>query len=123
METTALLASNGQNLRYSAEMEQFEANTKTNAPNMHNSADSRVNLANSIRLRRRVLGLTQEDLSDISGVSTRLIHELEHGKESVRLGNLIKILSSMGMHLEITLGASDYVTIDPTVGPLIRAST
>lgn len=87
---------------------------------MRNSADSHGEPANSIRLRRRVLELTQEDLSDISGVSLRLIHEVEHGKDSVRLGNLIRILSSLGMHLELKLGAADHITIDPSVGQLMR---
>lgn len=83
--------------------------------NMRDNADPTSGLATSIRLRRRALRLTQENLSDISGISLRLIHELEHGKESVRLENLIKILASMGLHLELKLGASEHITIDPAL--------
>ncbi len=85
--------------------------------NMNHSADL---MAEFLRARRRALGLTQENLSDISGVSLRLIHELEHGKETVRLANLIKILSSLGVHLELTQGASEHVMLDRGLCPLTR---
>jgi len=87
---------------------------------MRGNTDSYANLGSAIRSRRRALKLTQEDLSDISGVSLRLVHELEHGKETVRLGNLIKILSSLGLHMELTLGATSRVTIDPAIAQLTR---
>jgi y4mF family transcriptional regulator len=70
--------------------------------------------------RRKSLSLTQEDLSDMAGVSLRLVHELEHGKESVRLENLIKILSSLGVHLKIAEGAKTHVTIDHSLATLTR---
>lgn len=87
---------------------------------MHDNADSHIDLANSVRKRRRALKLTQEDLSDMSGVSLRLIHEIEHGKDTVQLGNLIKILSSLGLHLDLTVGASSHITIDPALTQLTR---
>ena len=86
--------------------------------NMHHGTDL---LAEFLRARRRTLGLTQEDLSDISGVSLRLIHELEHGKTSVRLANLIKILSSLGVHIELGQGASEHVVINQGLSPLTRS--
>lgn len=101
-------------------MKQFEGHKDEKSTNMRDNADSNIDLANSIRKRRRVLKLTQEDLSDISGVSLRLIHELEHGKNSVQLGKLIKILSSMGLHLELTVGPTDHITIDPAIALLNR---
>lgn len=103
-------------------MEQIKGNSSKKTRNVHDSADSAYSLAKVIRLRRRTLELTQEDLSDISGVSLRLIHEVEHGKDSVRLGNLIRILSSVGMHLELTQGASDQITVDPDVQRLMQES-
>ena len=87
---------------------------------MHHRADSSGGLAVFLAGRRKSLGLTQEDLSDISGVSLRLIHELEHGKESVRLENLIKILSSLGVNLTIAEGANSHVTIDRSLAALTR---
>ena len=103
-------------------MKRPEDNESDKSTNMHDNADSHIGLANSIRKRRRALKLTQEDLSDMSGVSLRLIHELEHGKETVRLGNLVKILSSVGLHLELTLGASDHIKIDSALNQLTRTT-
>lgn len=101
-------------------MKRSENSKSDKNTNMRDNADSHVDLANSLRERRRALKLTQEDLSDISGISLRLIHEIEHGKVSVQLGNLMKILSSMGLHLELTLGASDHITIDSALTQLTR---
>lgn len=98
-------------------MEKSAGDTRGKGRNLHHGADL---MAEYLRTRRRDLGLTQEDLSDISGVSLRLIHELEHGKESVRLANLIKVLSSLGAHLELRQGASEFVVIDPGLSLLTQ---
>lgn len=86
--------------------------------NLRVNADVTSNLGSSIRSRRRALNLTQENLSDISGVSLRLVHEIEHGKEVVQLATLIKILSCLGLHLQLSIGAADAVTIDPAIAQL-----
>lgn len=98
-------------------MKQSKDHAGEEGANMRDNADSEMNLAHSILKRRRALKLTQENLSDISGVSLRLIHEIEHGKDTVQLGNLIKILSSLGLHLELTVGAGNHITIDPNLTP------
>ena len=87
---------------------------------MREDADSNLNLGSTLRTRRRALKLTQEDLSDIAGVSLRLVHEIEHGKESVQLATLIKILSSLGLHLDLTLGPTKAITINPAIAQLMR---
>ena len=86
--------------------------------NLRVNADTNPTLGSSIRSRRRVLNLTQEDLSDLSGVSLRLVHEIEHGKEVVQLTTLIKILSCLGLHLQLSIGAADAVIIDPAIAAL-----
>lgn len=86
--------------------------------NLRVNADTNPNLGSSIRSRRRTLKLTQEDLSDLSGVSLRLVHEIEHGKSVVQLATLIKILSCLGLHLQLSMGAADAVTIDPAIAAL-----
>ena len=86
--------------------------------NLRVNADANPSLGGSIRSRRRALNLTQEDLSDISGVSLRLVHEVEHGKEVVQLATLIKMLSCLGLHLQLSIGAADAVTIDPAIAQL-----
>lgn len=86
--------------------------------NLRVDADTNPSLGGSIRSRRRALNLTQENLSDISGVSLRLVHEIEHGKEVVQLATLIKILSCLGLHLQLSIGAADEVTVDPAIARL-----
>ncbi|MDP1720450.1 MAG: helix-turn-helix domain-containing protein [Candidatus Nanopelagicaceae bacterium] len=88
--------------------------------NLRVDADTNPSLGSSIRSRRRTLKLTQENLSDISGVSLRLVHEIEHGKEVVQLATLIKILSCLGLHLQLSIGAADAITIDPAIAALGR---
>jgi HTH-type transcriptional regulator/antitoxin HipB len=72
------------------------------------STDSHGNepLGKVLSQRRHELGLTQEELADLSGVSLRLIHELEHNKVSVRLDNLLRVINALGFHLELARGAT-----------------
>jgi len=107
-----------ENLRYHAEIECLEADMGEKKANLRINADTNPSLGSSIRSRRRVLNLTQENLSDISGVSLRLVHEIEHGKDVVQLATLIKILSCLGLHLQLSIGAADAVTIDPAIAAL-----
>ncbi len=79
---------------------------------MRQDADSLSTLGSSIRLRRRVLRLTQQDLSDMSGVALRVVHDLEHDKATVQLNTLIKVLSTLGLHLQLALGAANTVLIE-----------
>lgn len=51
--------------------------------------------------RRRELGLRQQDLADLAGVSERFVRELESGKESVRLDKLAPVLDVLGLQLSL----------------------
>lgn len=55
----------------------------------------------SVRSRRRELGLRQDELADLAGVSTRFLHSLEHDKASVRLDKVLDVLDVLGLHLDI----------------------
>ncbi|MGF1668297.1 MAG: type II toxin-antitoxin system Y4mF family antitoxin [Acidimicrobiia bacterium] len=58
-------------------------------------------LGNAIRERRRSLGVDQETLASIAGVSRKLVSEIERGKPTVRLDGLIRVLEALGLRLEI----------------------
>ena len=74
------------------------------------TADSSVpSLGVALRARRRSLDLTQEELADLAGVGLRLVHEVEHDKDTVQLVNLLRLLGALGLHLELTPGAADRV--------------
>ena len=54
-----------------------------------------------IRERRTLLGLTQQDLADYTGLSVRIIKSIEVGKGNPSMGTLTKIAEVLG--LEITM--------------------
>lgn len=52
-----------------------------------------------VSVKRKERGLTQEELAEKVGVSTRFIYLLESGKTSVRMDNVNKVLNFFGMEL------------------------
>lgn len=69
--------------------------------------DAGAGLAEGIRSRRKELGLTQQELADLSGVSSRTIFELENRGDSITFARLMQILAALG--LQINLEARDVV--------------
>jgi len=49
-----------------------------------------------LKQRRRLLGLTQRELADKSGVGLRFVRDVEQGKQSVRLDKLNQLLGAVG---------------------------
>jgi HTH-type transcriptional regulator / antitoxin HipB len=58
-------------------------------------------VAAALRARRRSLGLTQEDVADLAGVSARFVHTVEAGKSSLRLDALLRVLEVLGLGLAL----------------------
>nr|WP_076127919.1 helix-turn-helix domain-containing protein [Mycobacterium sp. IS-836] len=56
--------------------------------------------------RRVQLGLTQQLLADLSGVSRYSVQALEYGTGSVKLASLVEIAEVLGLRLEIAVAAS-----------------
>ena len=52
-----------------------------------------------IRERRSLLGLTQQDLADYTGLSLRIIKSIEVGKGNPSMGTLTKIAEVLGLEL------------------------
>ena len=59
-------------------------------------------LPSVVRSRRMSLGLTQQDLADMAGVSERFIRFVEQGKPSVQLDSLLAVLDTLGLELRIS---------------------
>lgn len=55
-----------------------------------------------VREARRGLGLRQDELALAAGVSTRAIHQVEHGKPTSRLDTLSRVLDVLGLALTVT---------------------
>ncbi|MDD2600320.1 MAG: helix-turn-helix domain-containing protein [Kiritimatiellae bacterium] len=54
-----------------------------------------------IRAIRRANKLTQQELSDLSGVNRRFLSELENGKATAEIGKVLHVLKCIGC--DITL--------------------
>jgi len=59
-------------------------------------------IGRQIRQSRKALGLRQDELAVAAGVSTRAIHQLEHGKPTSRLDTLGRVLDVLGLELTVT---------------------
>ena len=56
-------------------------------------------LAKLIQQTRKEQGLTQEDVSGLTGVGRRFISEVENGKETAQIGKILLILGALGIGL------------------------
>ena len=54
-----------------------------------------------IKERRAILGLTQQDLADYTGLSVRFIKSVEAGKGNPSIGSLDKIAQVLGLEIVI----------------------
>lgn len=62
-----------------------------------------INIGQSIRERRELLGLLQPQLSSIAGVSTRTIQLVEAGKANPSLQTLMQLADALGLNLQLVL--------------------
>ncbi len=58
-------------------------------------------LGPAVRKARKALGLTQPQLALAAGVGVRFIVDLEAGKPTVRLQNILRVVQSLGGTLAV----------------------
>lgn len=63
-------------------------------------SDSRT-LGRTIRDARKSRGLRQEDVALASGVGMRFIHDVEHGKPTLELERLLRVVRAVGLELRL----------------------
>jgi y4mF family transcriptional regulator len=81
-------------------------------------------LAAAVRSRRGDLGLTQQDLADMAGVSERFVRFVEQGKPSIQLDSLTAVLETLGLELRIATRTSEAArTLRSPEGGPARAFT
>lgn len=66
----------------------------------HEIIDSPQQLGELIRSRRRELGLTQTAVAEVANTNLRFVSELERGKPTARLENVLRVLATLGIELE-----------------------
>lgn len=54
-----------------------------------------------VKERRKQLGYTQAYISEVTGISTSFISDLENGKKTVELGKAIFIANLLGLDIEM----------------------
>jgi HTH-type transcriptional regulator / antitoxin HipB len=58
-------------------------------------------LGAAIRRRRRELALTQEEVAGVAGTGARFVGDLEAGKPTVQLAEILRVLGALGLDLEL----------------------
>jgi HTH-type transcriptional regulator / antitoxin HipB len=71
---------------------------------MHDRANRPADWTEEIRRRRLQLGLRQDELAALAGVSTRFVHTLEQGKPTLRLDKILAVLGQLGLDLVLEPG-------------------
>ncbi len=56
-------------------------------------------IGEAVRNSRTSLGLRQDELAFAAGVSTRAVHQIEHGKPTSRLDSIAPVLDVLGLEL------------------------
>ena len=60
-----------------------------------------LNLKSFIKALRKKSGLTQQELAKLAGVGKTVIFDLEHGKETIQLDTLLKILKTLNVQTNL----------------------
>lgn len=60
-------------------------------------------MGNALKFRREFLNLRQEDLAEMSGITTRTIHLIESGTGNPSLETLEKLATVLGMELLVQI--------------------
>lgn len=60
-----------------------------------------ADLGQAIRQRRKVLGLTQEDVAAQVGVARITVSAVENGKETAQIGLVLQICRDLGLHIDV----------------------
>lgn len=58
-------------------------------------------IGDTIKQRRKQLGINQLDLAMVANTGRRFISDLENGKESCELGKTLAVLENLGLELRI----------------------
>lgn len=54
-----------------------------------------------LRAARKARGLRLEDVALGAGVGVRFLSELERGKETARLGEMLRVIDTLGLELSV----------------------
>jgi transcriptional regulator with XRE-family HTH domain len=78
------------------------ANPRRTTPARHSPMPEITRIGERFAARRLQLGLTQQLLADLAGVSRYSVQSLEYGTGSVKLQSVGQIAEALGLRLDIT---------------------
>jgi y4mF family transcriptional regulator len=78
-------------------------------PTRHSPMPEITRIGELFAARRIQLGLTQQLLADLAGVSRYSVQSLEYGTGSVKLGSVLQIAEALGLRLDINTADRDAV--------------
>lgn len=62
----------------------------------------RNNIGSIILTHRKASGLTRSQLAKMAGVGKTVVFDIEHGKQTVRLETLMKIMKVLNIKMQLT---------------------
>ena len=65
-------------------------------------------IGKAIRDRRKMLGVTQQTVSDLSGVAINTLVAIERGEGNPQLSTLLAVLDTLGLQIDINLRQLNY---------------
>ena len=75
-----------------------------------------------IRDRRRAERLSQQELADLSGVSTRWLVDVENGKTGAQIGMVLRVLRTLGVVLDATQTVPTQTTAPDSANPAVAGA-
>jgi transcriptional regulator with XRE-family HTH domain len=60
----------------------------------------------ALRASRRAAHVRLDDLAALAGVSKQFVSDAEHGKPTLQMGRVFKLLAEIGVHLQLDLPES-----------------
>jgi HTH-type transcriptional regulator/antitoxin HipB len=64
-------------------------------------AGTSIELGRALRIRRKELDLSQEDVAGVIGVNRRVVGELERGKGTAQLQIALEMARALGLDVEL----------------------
>jgi HTH-type transcriptional regulator / antitoxin HipB len=58
-------------------------------------------IGRTVRFHREAAGLTRQALSELAGVGTTALYDIEHGRDSVKLRTLLRVLEALNIDLHL----------------------
>lgn len=76
---------------------------------MSKSEDIALHFGQAIREQRQTIGLSQQEVADLAGVSVNLLRQVEAGKPSAQLKKVLDIITAVGLQFILKPGNNRIV--------------